>query len=254
MQYGLQMYSIRDMAAENYESALKTVAEMGYDMVESAGFFGHTAAEIGAMLTHYGLTLCSTHTGFKLLTDDFDGILAFHKAVGCTDIILPSIPFSTKEDLDHAIACINRWQPMVEAEGMRLHFHNHSGEFLPNKDGLIAIDELAARTDILFEIDTFWATNAGLCAVDLMEKYRARLRFIHLKDGIPANPADPDSRAVGRSLGLGTTPVAEIRGKAIEMGLTMVVESEDLDPSGEEEVRRCITHLRALDAADAGVT
>ncbi len=250
MKYGLQMYSIRDMASENYEAALKTVAEMGYDMVESAGFFGHTAEDIAAMLRHYGLTLCSTHTGFDLLSEDFAGTVAFHKTVGCADVILPSIPFTTKESLDHAIECINRWQPMLAAEGMRLHFHNHSGEYLPNKDGQIAVDELAARTSVLFQIDTFWATNAGHRAVDLMEKYKDRLHTVHLKDGIPADLADPDSRAVGRSLGLGTTPVAEIRQKAIEMGLTMVVESEDLDPTGEEEVRRCIQYLRTLDAKD----
>ena len=51
MKYGLQMYSIRDMASENYEAALKTVAEMGYDMVESAGFFGHTAEDIAATIS-----------------------------------------------------------------------------------------------------------------------------------------------------------------------------------------------------------
>ena len=250
MNYGLQMYSIRDMASENYEAALKTVAEMGYAMVESAGFFGHSAEDIAAMLKNYGLTLCSTHTGFNLLEEDFAGTVAFHKTVGCADIILPSVPFSTKEALDHAIACINRWQPALQAEGMRLHFHNHSGEYLPNKDGQIAIDELAARTSVLFQIDTFWAANAGHCAVELMEKYKDRLHTVHLKDGIPVDLTNPESRAVGRSLGLGTTPVADVRKKAIEMGLTMVVESEDLDPTGEEESRRCIQYLKALDASE----
>ncbi len=46
MKYGLQLYSIRDMAGEDFEKTLKTVAEMGYDLVESAGFFGHSAEEV----------------------------------------------------------------------------------------------------------------------------------------------------------------------------------------------------------------
>ena len=57
MNYGLQLFSVRDAAAENFEGMLKAVAEMGYTMVESAGFFGHSAKEVKAMLDAYGLTL-----------------------------------------------------------------------------------------------------------------------------------------------------------------------------------------------------
>ena len=250
MTYGLQLYSVRDVAAQNFEDTLKQVAEMGYDMVETAGFFNHSAEEVKAMLAHYGLTICSTHTSCNQVFDDLKNTIAFHQAVGCENIILPSISFSTKEKLDHTIDAINRCQPILEAEGLRLHFHNHSGEFLPNKDGLIAAEELAKRTNILFEIDTFWAFNAGLRAVDVMEQYRDRLSFIHLKDGIPQNWSVADSCAQGRSLGSGEAPIREVRQKAKEMGLTIVVESEGLEPNGPAEVKRCIDFLKALDAEE----
>lgn len=250
MKYGLQLYSVRDVAAENFELALKKVAEMGYDMVESAGFFDHSAEEVKAMLEHYGLTLCSTHTGYKLLFDNFENTLDFHKKVGCKEIILPSAPFSTKEDLDYTIDCINRYQPIIEAEGMRLHYHNHSKEFWANKDGLIAEDEFAKRTNVMFELDTFWVFNAGLRAVDVMEQYRDRLAFIHLKDGIPQDRSVEGSKAQGKSVGSGMAPVEEVRRKAIEMGLQIVIESEGLDPTGPEEAKRCIDFLRELDAKD----
>lgn len=250
MEYGLQLYSVRDLAEENFEQALKQVAEMGYTMVESAGFFKHSAEEVKAMLDHYGLTLCSTHTGYRELFGKFEKTLEFHKRVGCQNIILPSAPFTLKEDIDYTVACINRFLPIIETEGMRLHYHNHSGEFQPNKDGMIALDELAKRTRVWFEIDTFWATNAGLRALDVMEQYGDRMAFIHLKDGIAQDRSDPASKPQGRSLGSGTTPIAEIRKKAIEMGLTMVVESEDLDPTGPEEVKRCMEYLRTLDDGD----
>ncbi len=250
MKYGLQLYSVRDTAAESFEATLKQVAEMGYDMVESAGFFDHSAEEVKAMLENYGLTLCSTHTSYKLLFNDFENTLDFHKKVGCKNIILPSTLFSTKEELDYSVACINRYQPIIEAEGMTLHYHNHSKEFWPNKDGLIAQDELAKRTRILFELDTFWVFNAGLRAVDVMEQYKDRLRFIHLKDGIPQDRKDPASKPEGRSVGSGQAPVEEVRRKAIEMGLNIVIESEGLDPTGPEEVKRCIDFLKELDAKD----
>lgn len=247
MKYGLQLYSIRDMAEKNFEGMLKTVAEMGYEMVESAGFFGHSAEEVREMLDRYGLTLCSTHTSQHEVFDRFERTLAFHKRLGCTDIVLPAVMSETREQIDYTVACINRYQPILEAEGIRLHFHNHSDVFLPNKDGIIAFDEFVERTRILFQIDTFWALNAGKDPLALMEQYRDRIHLIHLKDGFPAGPQRSATEAVGRSLGLGAAPVAEVRKKAMELGFTMVVESEDLDPTGEEEVRRCIEYLRSLE-------
>ena len=65
MNYGLQLFSVRDAAEKDFEGALAKVASMGYSMVESAGFFGHSAEEVAAMLKKYDLTLCSTHTAFK---------------------------------------------------------------------------------------------------------------------------------------------------------------------------------------------
>ena len=115
----------------------------------------------------------------------------------------------------------------------------------------MAEDELAKRTNVMFELDTFWVYNAGLRAVDVMEKFRDRLQFIHLKDGIAQDFSNPESKIEGKSLGSGKAPVAAVRKKAIEMGLTIVVESEDLSPSGPEEVGRCMDFLKGQDALDA---
>lgn len=41
MEYGIQMYSVRDVAQEDFQKALQTVAELGYRYVEFAGFFNH---------------------------------------------------------------------------------------------------------------------------------------------------------------------------------------------------------------------
>lgn len=248
MNYGLQLYSVRDFAKENYEDTLRQVAEMGYTMVEPAGFFDHTAEEIAAMMKKYGLTVCSTHTGLDKLLQDLDGQIAYHKTIGCYDIIIPSGRFSTKEETAVLVENINRIQSVLEREGMRLHYHNHSKEFRPNADGQIVQQILAEQTNVLFEIDTFWAFNAGLRAIDVLEQYKDRIRCIHLKDGIPQDWSNPESTAAGKSLGSGKAPVEEVRRKAMELGLTMVVESEGLDPTGPEEVRRCIEYLKTLEA------
>ena len=52
----------------------------------------------------------------------------------------------------------------------------------------------------------------------------------------------------GVSLGSGDAPVARVREWAIQNNILMVVESEGLDPTGIEEVERCIAYLRSLEA------
>ena len=49
MEYGIQLYSVRDLAEKDLAAALEAVAKMGYTHVEFAGFFGHPAKEVKAI-------------------------------------------------------------------------------------------------------------------------------------------------------------------------------------------------------------
>ena len=251
MNYGLQLYSVRDAAEKQFGEMLKEVAGIGYHAVETAGFFGLDAKEVAELLRGCGLTVCGTHTGLQALAENFENTVAYHQAIGCVDLIIPGAKHSTAAETARLVEQINRFQPLLAAEGIRLHYHNHSSEFLPNRDGQIVHDVLAEQTGVLFEIDTFWAFNAGYDPLELMEKYRGRMKFIHLKDGMVQDLTNPESsKACGKSLGSGQAPVREVRKKAMELGLDMVVESEGLDPTGLEEVRRCIEYLHLLDRGE----
>ena len=101
MKYGLQLFSVRDVTEKDLEGALKAVAEMGYSFVEFAGFFGHSAEEVKGWLDKYGLTASGTHTGLSALTDDvLEETIAYHKAIGCKDIIIPYEGMATKAEVD----------------------------------------------------------------------------------------------------------------------------------------------------------
>ena len=54
---GYQVYSAREEAAKDLKGVLKKLAELGYDGVEFAGFYGHTAQEVKAMLEETSLCL-----------------------------------------------------------------------------------------------------------------------------------------------------------------------------------------------------
>ena len=60
--YGLQLYSVKSHMEADVAATLCAVAQMGYTMVESAGFFGKTAEEFRALCEENGLTVCSSHS------------------------------------------------------------------------------------------------------------------------------------------------------------------------------------------------
>lgn len=239
MDYGLQLYSVRDVTGTDLEGTLKKVAEIGYRYVEFAGFFGHSAEEVKAMLDRYGLIVSGTHSGLGDLDADFEGTVKYHKTIGNTNYIVPGAPTWTAAELDETIEKLNKYQPMLEAEGIRLAYHNHDGEFKPNADGQIPHEEMERRTNIDFQIDTFWAFVAGKDPVEVITRLKDRVHVIHLKDGL--------RNGHGYALGEGEAPVAAVRAKAIELGMHMVVESETLQPDGISEATRCINYLKSLE-------
>ncbi len=233
--YGIQMYSLRDITKDDLKGALKAVADMGYKTVEFAGFFGHPAEDVKAWLDEYGLKAVGTHTGWQALDQEFDATVAYHKAIGCENIIIPWAPHQKPEDVAMMVEKINKWIPALKAEGLTLGYHNHADELRELQPGFVPLYEFAEKTDILFEVDTYWAYVAGRDPVEVVTKLGDRVKMIHLKDG------DPSGK--GYSLGLGTAPVAEVLKMALDTGRDIVVESEGLEPTGAEEVKRCIDYL-----------
>ncbi|MCI9449734.1 MAG: sugar phosphate isomerase/epimerase [Clostridiales bacterium] len=239
MEYGIQMYSLRDLTDKDLDAALKAVADMGYKKIEFAGFFDHTAEEINAMLNKYDLKLVATHSDWKDLRDKYDETIAYHKAIGNKRYIIPGAKLDTRECLDEFIEFVNSVIPKMRAEGIELGFHNHASEFQPTAEGYLIHSELQERTDLFFELDTYWTFVAGLNPVAELERLGDRVKMIHLKDGTPDGN--------GLSLGSGEAPVAAVKAKAQELGLDIVVESEGCNPTGIEEVTRCMDYLKTLD-------
>ena len=239
MDYGIQLYSIRDLTEKDLDTGLRLMSEQGYRMVEFAGFFGHSAADVKAMLDKYNLVVSGTHTHWQEVAEHFEETVAYHKAIGNKNIIVPGCDLSSQEKLDTFVAMANEFQPRLAAEGIRFGYHNHAHEFRPNADGSMIYDQIVERTHLDLEIDTYWAYVGKKDPVKMMEELKDRLTFIHIKDG------DPEGN--GTPLGMGTAPVADVYAKALAMGIPMVVESETCNPDGPTEAKICIEYLRSLE-------
>lgn len=240
MDYGIQLYSVRDGVERDYHETLRAVAALGYGQVELFGGMGPGAQTLKGWLSECGLTAFGTHTGADALAPQrLAQTINEHQEIGCGRLIVPWHDFSTREKLDAFIALANAAGPALAAAGIALGFHNHASEFLPNQDGQIPYDELCRRTEIGMELDIYWAYDAGRDPLALMDALGRRLMAVHLKDGLPGGE--------GKPLGQGTAPVKAVWEKAREKRIPIIVESETLTPDGLTEAKICMDYLRELE-------
>ena len=207
MDYGIQLYSIRNLAKENFEEAIAAASRIGYSSIEFAGFFGRSAEAVNRAMDNAGIRICGTHSGWGELANDYENTLRFHKEIGNKHYTIPGADLSTPEKLKDFCEFLNFMTP-----------------------------KLAAETNVKFEIDTYWAFVGGEDPVAVLEKYAHRMSLIHLKDG--------SKEGRGKSLGLGEAPLSEVVSAAKRLGLYMIVESEGQEPDGPAEITRCIDWLK----------
>lgn len=239
MDYSIQLYSVRDSMENDFEGTLKKISELGYKYVEFAGFYDHTAEEINSILDKYNLKISGTHSALDDLINNYDETVAFHKAIGNKNYIVPAYWLRNQKEIDYFIEKVNEIAPKLKADGMTLGYHNHSGEFEMGSDGAVAYEQIIYRTDIMLQLDTYWAFVGMKDPIALMDRIGDRIGIIHIKDGTVGGD--------GKPLGMGEAPVKAVYEKAKEKGIPMVVESETITPSGLEEARICIEYLNSLE-------
>lgn len=188
-QIGVQLYTLRDMAANNLDATLALVARMGYAGVEFAGFHGHSAREVREMLDRYGLKAFSAHIPISQFDGDIEGVIRDMQTVGSTWAI---VPFVSPEDRSPAYFAnlgekMNAHGGRLAEAGLKLGYHNHDFEFsMTTDEGKTIFDTLVEITDpdvVSFELDLFWTAVGGYEPDQVMRQHPDRIRLVHLKDG-----------------------------------------------------------------------
>lgn len=239
MEYGLQLYSVRDSAEKNLEQTVKKVAELGYSSVEFAGFFGRTPEQIRNMLDENNIKISGTHSPFEDLVNNFDDTVAFHKAIGNKNYILPGVDLSSQEKIDYFVKTVGPIVEKLNSHGINFAYHNHHREFFANSDGSVPYEQLLYRTNISFEVDTYWAFVGMKNPLELLKRMDGRISFVHIKDGTAAGHGFP--------LGMGEAPVKAVWEAVSALKIPMVIESETCNPDGLTEAEICIKYLKGLE-------
>jgi len=184
---GYQLYSARQQAAEDLPGVLFALAEMGYDGVEFAGFYGRGADEISALLADAGLQAVSSHVPLAEIEGNMQAVVDYHRAIGCGCIAVPYLPEERRPGTPgfaSVLRAIAAFAPLCRETGIRLLYHNHDFEFVPFS-GMYALDFLYEAFDpalLQTEIDTCWVRYAGEDPCAYLRKYAGRAPLVHLKD------------------------------------------------------------------------
>jgi sugar phosphate isomerase/epimerase len=239
---GLQLWSLREFLPKDLPGTLAKVRAMGFQDVEAAGLWGHSAAELRQALDTAGLRCVSAHMGMERLRDDLSGALAEAKALGAKHVVCAWIPHEkafTRDDALKAAEAFNGFGRAAQAAGQTFGYHCHGYEFVPSAEGTL-FDTLAGAADaslVEFQIDTFHAHHGGADPARLIEKHGRRVRSLHLKDQKKGFPVEAGSGGAPAEadvpVGTGEIDFPAVLRAAVKAGVSFYfVEDESTDPLG----------------------
>lgn len=217
-QLSVQMYTLRSITENDFEAALKAVADIGYKNVELAGLQGLSAAGFKEILDKYGLKAPSAHVPYQAFEENAQAVVDDYKLIGAEWIIVPAPPLDRllasgefgwadlgnlsahelstlsgeelaakytlgEENIKEFTDNLSEWAKVVNDGGMQFGYHNHHFEYLfQTADGQSMYDYMLENSPIIFEIDAFWAEVGGKNAAEVINANPDRAALVHLKD------------------------------------------------------------------------
>ncbi len=189
-EFGLQLYTLRDVMPKDPKGVLKQVAAMGYKQVESfegamGMFWGMKNTEFKKYMDDLGMQIISSHCD---INKDFDRKANEAAEIGMKYLIAPSLndeAHMSKDEYKKAADVFNEKGQICKTKGLKFAFHNHDQAFTTRESGFVAEDVLMQNTDpslVDFEMDIYWVVTAGADPIKWFSKYPNRFRLCHIKD------------------------------------------------------------------------
>jgi sugar phosphate isomerase/epimerase len=248
---GLELYSVRDELARDLPNTLKTVAQIGYQVVEFySPYFKWTpvyAKEVRMQMDDLGLRCYSTHNGFESFTpaDNFSHAIELNQILGARYVVLASAPGSAKgldgwkELCEKLTAAVEQLKP----HGLTAGYHNHQAEWAKLENGQTILEVIASNTprEFMLQLDVGTCEESGADPVAWIKANPGRIKTMHLKDWAP----DQGYKVL---FGEGKTPWKELVAAAKSVGGAefLLIEQEGSRYSEFETAKRCLQNWKTM--------
>jgi sugar phosphate isomerase/epimerase len=226
---GVQLYTLRNEMEADVEATLRKVAELGYEGVEFAGYFGWDADKLKQLLDDLDLKAIGSHVSLNNLRSNLLGEIAYLQTLGGNYLICPYVAEENRKSTQDWIGLfgeLGKFGAEVNKHGLQLLYHNHDFEFHSQVDGAFVFDAMYAsvKPELLkVEMDVCWVQFAGHDPLAYISKYAGRLPLLHLKDFTK----DAEHKLVTLELGLGDVPLNEVITAAEKAGVEWLIVEQD---------------------------
>ncbi len=184
---GAQLFTVREFTKtkDGYEDALRRIAEIGYKAVQISAVGEISAEDLKNGCEKYGLIPVCTHRSLQEYRDDLNGMVEFHKLLGCKIAGLGVYPEfvknASRDTMLKAIEELNEFSRAFREAGMSFAYHNHHWEF-QKIDGKFIMDYFLENGKFDFIVDVFWLARAGINPAEYLLKMGKRAKVLHYKD------------------------------------------------------------------------
>ncbi len=186
LRLGVQMWSVDELWRKDPAGSFRRLRALGYEGVQSLGFYKMDWNELEKMLKGEGLQIVDMPFRADMLTTqgDFDRFVDFCRRFGVDFVYEPWIASGLDERGWRArVAKLVEWRAKFAAAGIRTGFHNHQIELTTKfADGTCPLDAFE-QAGVDFELDVGHAKLAGSDPVAWLQRLAGRVPSIHAKPG-----------------------------------------------------------------------
>ncbi len=250
---GLQLYTLRDVIADDPKGVLKKVADAGYTNLETYGYadgkiFGMDFKAFSQYANSLGMKITSGHYPLALAKDlaTWEKAVIDAKAIGQQYMVVPYINAperATIQDYKNICDWLNKAGEVCNKYGIRFGYHNHDFEFA-KLEGQVPYDLMLKELDpkkVGMELDLYWVVYAGLNPISYFEKYPGRFEQWHVKD------MDKQDRKKNAEIGAGSIDWKPIIAKAKQSGLKyLYVEQESYKGASLDCIKPSADYLKTI--------
>lgn len=250
MPVSVQLYTLRDRLAKDFDGTLAEVAKIGLKYVEFAGFYDRTPAQVRATIDRLGLIASSAHVGLDTFANTQQAV-DFAKTIGFKYLILPYVgqEFRSPEGYRKLADQLDDAAARLAPHGISVLYHNHAFEFEKLADGTNGLDVIFNHGKrVQSELDVYWVTFGNADPVAVMKKLSGRVPILHIKDMTKAESRGFSEVGDGR---INFTPILAAAARCGVRFLTLEQDSGWVNNDPVESVRRSFNNFkRVLDRAN----